>query len=148
MSPTAQTPSTFPFAKTTQYQFLRQRTREIGRQHCFTRRRDQRAVCFASPGCPSLVGLATTPVPLRKSARSSRAGIRLMPQLQQASVCGPAAGRSAPAPFHKTLLSALRSTFPARRPQTEASSKTAKSGSLFLCYSTATNENEFCPNPH
>jgi hypothetical protein len=43
-----------------------------------------------------------------------------MPQGRQASVCGSAAGRFAPAAIRYALLSALRSTFPARRPQTEA----------------------------
>jgi tellurite resistance protein len=42
------------------------------------------------------------------------------PQKRRASVCGSAAGRFASASLRQTLLSALRSTFPARLPQTEA----------------------------
>jgi len=40
--------------------------------------------------------------------------------LAAASVCGSAAGRFTSASIRDVLLSAFRSTFPARRPQTEA----------------------------
>ncbi len=60
------------------------------------------------------VPLSTAPVPLRHTVRSSRAGIRNAPQARRASVCGSASGVA--------LHSTLRSTFPARRPQTEAKS--------------------------
>ena len=60
------------------------------------------------------------PVPLRKSARSSRASIRNVPQERRASVLWLGGGRCAPATIRYALLSAFRSTFPARRPQTEA----------------------------
>ncbi len=43
-------------------------------------------------------------------------------KVRRASVCGSAAGRFAPATIRYSLLSVLRSTFPAPRPQTEATS--------------------------
>ena len=85
-------------------------------------RRDQRAICFTTraAGRPCLP--STTPVPLRKPARSSRAGIRIMPQARRASVCGSAAAlRSACDALCAPLR--LRSTFPLadRRPKPECS---------------------------
>ena len=49
--------------------------------------------CCAPRGCWFVpVPLSTAPVPLRKTVRSSRAGIRNVPQTRRASVCGSAAG--------------------------------------------------------
>jgi len=47
-------------------------------------------------------------------------GIRRTPHTRQASVCGSATGRFTPAAIRQALLFVLHSTFPARRPQTEA----------------------------
>ena len=85
-------------------------------------RRDQLAVCFAPRALRRPVLLSTMPVPLRKSrARHERASTMCRDK-RRPSVCGSAAGRSATASFREMLLSALRSTLPACRPQTEASS--------------------------
>jgi len=46
-------------------------------------------------------------------------------------------GRCAPATFRYALLSVLRSTFPARRPQTEASSRAGDGYIILLCHSSA-----------
>ena len=69
-------------------------------------RRDQRAVCCASRAVRRPVTPSTPPVPLRKTARSSRAAMD-WPHQQRASVCGSAAAlRSAfvpavsPSPLH------------------------------------------------
>jgi hypothetical protein len=64
--------------------------------------------------------LSTAPVPLRKPRARHEWAFAGMPQTRQASVCGSTAGRSAPAAIRFALLSVLRSTCPARRPQTEA----------------------------
>ena len=82
-------------------------------------RRDQRAVCFASRAARRPVALRRRP--LRFTNRALVTSLHgAGPQARRASVCGSAAGRCAAAAIRYALLSTLRSTFPARRPQTEA----------------------------
>ena len=63
-------------------------------------------------------------------------GIATVPQARRASVCGSAAGRFAPAAIRYALLSVLRSTFPARRLQTEAKAQSRKPQKTSPCLPT------------
>ena len=76
------------------------------------------------------VSLSTTPVPLRKTRARHERQLD-WPHQRRASVCGSAAAlRSGCVP---AALSALRSTFPARRPQTEAASNDVKVCGISIC---------------
>ena len=82
------------------------------------RRRDQRAVCFAPRAAVALSPSRRRPFHFA-TARSSRA---CMVECRRSGGLPSSARRRrcAPAAIHYALLSALRSTFPARRPLTEA----------------------------
>ncbi len=82
-------------------------------------RRDQRAVCIAARAARRPYPLSTTPAPLLKPrARHELALYRAAKVARFRLRLG--GGRCAPAAIRYTRLFALRSTFPARRRQTEA----------------------------